>query len=60
MSVNDIAKLEKLLAQHSSHFACRFARGTERGLLAVNVQGLGSDVQRKNVEAMAQARNVVP
>ncbi len=60
MSVNDIAKLGKLLAQFLRHFACCFARGAGRVLLAVYVQGLFSDVQRKNVEAIALEQNVAP
>jgi hypothetical protein len=50
MSVEDIAKLGKLLARFLANFACCFAG---RMLLQVYVQGLLSDVQRKNVEAIA-------
>ena len=60
MSVNDIAKLGKLLAQFLSYFADCFARGAGRVLLAVYVKGLLSDVQRKNVEAIALDQNVAP
>jgi SRSO17 transposase len=60
MSVQDIAKLGKLLAQFLAHFAACFARREGRALLAVYVQGLLSGVKRKNVEAMALEQNVAP
>jgi SRSO17 transposase len=60
MSVQDIAKLGKLLAQFLTHFAACFARREGRALLAVYVQGLLSGVKRKNVEAMALEQNVAP
>lgn len=60
MSVKDIAKLGKLLAQFLAGFACCFARPQGRALLAVYVRGLLSDVQRKNAEAIALDQNVAP
>ena len=60
MSVKDIAKLGKLLAQFLAGFACCFARPAGRALLHVYVLGLLSDVQRKNVEAIALDQNVAP
>lgn len=60
MSVKDIAKLGKLLAQFLAGFAGCFARPEGRSLLKVYVQGLLSDVQRKNVEAIALEQNVAP
>ena len=60
MSVKDIAKFGKLLAQFLALFACCFARPQGRRLLKVYSQGLLSDVQRKNVEAIALEQNVAP
>lgn len=60
MSVKDIAKLGKLLAQFLAGFACCFARSQGRSLLAVYVRGLLSDVQRKNAEAIALDQDVAP
>jgi hypothetical protein len=60
MSLKDIASLGKLLAQFLALFADCFRRSAGRILLAVYVPGLLSDVQRKNVEAMALARGVAP
>jgi SRSO17 transposase len=60
MSVKDIAKLGKLLAQFLAGFACCFARPRGRALLAVYVRGLLSGVQRKNAEAIALDQNVAP
>jgi len=60
MSVKDIAKLGKLLAQFLAGFACCFARGEGRRLLGAYVRGLLSDVQRKNVEAIALHQHVAP
>lgn len=60
MTVNDIAKLGKLLAQFLSRFAHCFARPAGRALLHVYVRGLLSDVQRKNAEAIALDQNVAP
>jgi SRSO17 transposase len=60
MSVNDIAKLGKLLARFLANFAGCFARPQGRRLLKVYVQGLLSGVQRKNVEAIALDQGVAP
>ena len=60
MSVKDIAKLGKLLAQFLAGFACCFARPAGRALLQIYVRGLLSDVQRKNAEAIALDQNVAP
>lgn len=60
MSVKDIAKLGKMLVQFLAIFAGCFARPQGRRLLKVYVQGLLSDVQRKNVEAIALAQSVPP
>lgn len=60
MSLHDIAKLGKLLAQFLALFACCFARSAGHALLATYVRGLLSDVQRKNVEAIALDQNVAP
>lgn len=60
MTVKDIAKLSKLLGQFLARFACCFVRPAGRGLLQVYVRGLLSDVQRKNVEAIALEQNVAP
>jgi hypothetical protein len=60
MSIKDIAKLGKLLAQFLGLFAFCFARPEGRGLLKVYVQGLLSEVQRKNVEAIALDQSVAP
>ncbi|MCC7474290.1 MAG: transposase [Pirellulales bacterium] len=60
MSVQDIAKLGKMLAQFLANFACCFARPGGRTLLAVYVRGLLSGVQRKNAEAIALDQNVAP
>ena len=60
MSVKDIAKLGKLLAQFLARFADCFVRPEGRALLLAYVRGLLSDVQRKNVEAIALDQNVAP
>lgn len=60
MSLQDIAALGKLLAQFLVLFADCFRRPAGRHLLAVYVRGLLSDVQRKNVEAMALDQRVAP
>ncbi|MEJ7591249.1 MAG: transposase [Planctomycetaceae bacterium] len=60
MSLKDIAKLSKLLAQFLGRFACCFVRPAGRALLQIYVRGLLSDVQRKNVEAIALDQNVAP
>ena len=60
MTLKDIARLGKLLAQFLSRFADCFARPAGRALLQVYVRGLLSDVQRKNAEAIALNQNVAP
>jgi SRSO17 transposase len=60
MSVQDIAKLSKLLGQFLTRFACCFVRPAGRTLLQIYVRGLLSDVQRKNAEAIALDQNVAP
>lgn len=60
MSVHDIAKLGKMLAQFLALFACCFSRRAGRNLLDVYVRGVLSDVPRKNVEAMAMDQNIAP
>lgn len=60
MTVKDIAKLGKLLAQFLIRLEDCFARPAGRALLNVYVHGLLSDVQRKNVEAIALDQNVPP
>src|SRR5688500_9630315 len=59
MSLQDIAALGKLLGQFLSLFADCFRRPAGRLLLAVYVRGLLSNVQRKNVEALALAQERV-
>jgi SRSO17 transposase len=58
MSLQDIAGLGKLLGQFLSLFADCFRRPAGRLLLEVYVRGLLSNVQRKNVEALALAQGV--
>jgi hypothetical protein len=53
MSLQDIAKLEKLLGQFLARFSDCFSRSEGRALLLVYVRGLLSNVQRKNAEAIA-------
>ena len=60
MTVKDIAKLGRLLAQFLARFACCFARPQGRSLLHAYVRGLLSGVQRKNVEAIALDQQVAP
>jgi SRSO17 transposase len=60
MSVKDIAKLGKLLAQFLACFADCFARARGRLLLQLYVRGLLSGVQRKNAEAIALDQKVAP
>jgi len=60
MSIKDIRKLGKLLAQFLMLFADCFARPAGRALMAVYVKGLMSDVGRKNVEAIALDQKVAP
>jgi len=52
MGVKNIAKLGKMIAQFLANFAPCFVRIQGRSLLSTYVQGLLSDVQRKNVEAI--------
>jgi SRSO17 transposase len=60
MSIQDIAKLGKLLAPFLARFADCFARSAGRNLLLTFVRGLLSNVQRKNVEAIAVDQKVAP
>ena len=60
MTLKDIAKPGKLLAQFLIRFADRFARPAGRAMLQVYARGLLSDVQRKNAEAIAPDQNVAP
>ena len=60
MSIKDIRKLGKLLAQFLTLFAGCFARPAGRALMAAYVKGLMSDVGRKNVEAIALDQNIAP
>ena len=53
MTVQDIAKLGKLLARFLIQFADCFARPAGRDLLQFYVQGLLSNVPHKNAEAIA-------
>jgi len=60
MTPNDIEKLGKLLWQFLDKFSDCFARPAGRRLLRTFVNGLLSDVQRKNAEAIALQQNVPP
>jgi SRSO17 transposase len=60
MWLQDIVSLGKLLAQFLALFADCFRRLAGRRLLNIYVRGLLSNVQRKNVEAMALEQNVPP
>lgn len=60
MSLKDIASLGKMLAQFLALFADCFCSNPGRKLLQIYVQGLLSDVQRKNAEAIAVDQNVEP
>ena len=60
MTLQDIASLRVLLAQFLALFANCFARPAGRRLLAAFVQGLLSDVQRKNAEAIALHQGEAP
>jgi len=60
MSLKDIASLGKMLAQFLALFADCFTTNPGRKLLQIYVQGLLSDVQRKNAEAIAADQNVKP
>jgi len=52
MGIKNIAKFGKMIAQFLANFAPCFVRIQGRSLLSTYVQGLLSDVQRKNVEAI--------
>lgn len=60
MSLQDIASLGKMLAQFLALFADCFHGVKGRRLLAIYVRGLLSDLQRKNVEAIALKAGVAP
>lgn len=60
MSLQDIASLGKLLAQFLALFADCFHGVKGRRLLSTYVCGLLSDLQRKNVEAIALKQGVRP
>ncbi len=60
MTVKDIARLGRMLGQFLARFADCFVRPAGRVLLLVYVRGLLSDVQRKNVEAIALDQGVAP
>lgn len=60
MSLQDIASLGKMLAQYLTLFASCFHGKKGRNLMVVYVRGLLSDVQRKNVEAIALDQGVKP
>lgn len=60
MSLQDIAKLGKLLGQFLARFSDCFSRAEGRRLLLVYVRGLLSNVQRKNAEAIAVDQGVAP
>lgn len=60
MSLQDIASLGRMLSQFLRLFAGCFRGVKGRRLLAVYVRGLLSDLQRKNVEAIALKQGVKP
>ena len=60
MSLQDIASLGKMLAQFLALFADCFHGIKGQRLLSVYVRGLLSDLQRKNVEAIALKQGVAP
>ena len=60
MSVQDIANLSRMPGQFLARFAFCFARPAGRTLLQIYVRGLLSDVQRKNVEAIALDQKAAP
>ena len=60
MKVKDIANLGRMLVRFLACFADCFARPAGRDLLKVYVQGLLSDVRRKNTEAIALDQGVAP
>ncbi len=60
MSLEDIASLGKMLAQFLALFADCFHGIKGQRLFAVYVRGLLSELQRKNVEAIALGQGVKP
>lgn len=60
MTLKDIASLGKLLVQFLDIFGDCFRGTAGRKLLLVYVRGLLSDVQRKNMEAIALAQKIPP
>lgn len=60
MSVKDISKLSGMLGKFLTRFTDCFARNAGKELMLVYIRGLMSDVQRKNVEAMALDQKVAP
>ena len=60
MKLKDIRNLGRLLGQFLMLFSDCFARPAGRAFMASYVKGLLSDVQRKNVEAMALDQSVAP
>lgn len=60
MSLQDIASLGKSLAQFLALFAGCFRSVKGRLLLAAYVRGLLSELQRKNVEAIALKQGIAP
>lgn len=60
LSAKDIGRLGKVLGQFLLRFEDCFARAEGRALMLAYVQGLLSDVPRKNVEAIALQQNVAP
>ena len=60
MSIQDIAKLGRMLGQFLRNFRDCFSSAPGRALLAVYVRGLLSGVGRKNAEAIALDQDVAP
>lgn len=60
MSLQDIASLGKMLAQFLALFADCFHGVKGRRLFAAYVAGLLSELQRKNVEAIALKQGIAP
>lgn len=60
MSIQDIAKLGRMLGQFLRNFKDCFSSAPGRALLAVYVRGLLSRVGRKNAEAIALDQDVAP
>ena len=60
MSIEDIAKLGRMLGQFLRNFRDCFSSAPGRALLAVYVRGLLSGVGRKNAEAIALDQDVAP